>query len=150
MKFDHILLPTDFSAGSKKIAQQGIDLAKKFNSRLTFVHVLATDDLVNVYGGGAIPTINYLDDLQNIAEKQLDDFIKDLNIDSSVKTAGFIKKGTPSEAVCEFAQGNDVDLILVATHGRKGVPRFFLGSVTERIVRNSQVPVLTYRLPEES
>jgi nucleotide-binding universal stress UspA family protein len=58
---------------------------------------------------------------------------------------GSLLSGTPHRRIVEYAQDNDVDLIAMGTHGRTGLGRLLLGSVTEKVVRTSPVPVLTIR-----
>ena len=59
-----------------------------------------------------------------------------------------VERGVPHEAILEYAAENDADAIVMATHGRTGVERFLLGSVTERVVRRSPVPVLVVRVED--
>jgi nucleotide-binding universal stress UspA family protein len=59
-----------------------------------------------------------------------------------------VTEGVPSQVICDYAEERDIDLITMGTHGREGVKRFFLGSVTERTVRESETPVLTTSLAE--
>ncbi len=54
-----------------------------------------------------------------------------------------LAKGRPAETIMDYAQKNNVDLIIMSTHGRSGVTRWLLGSVTDKVVRHSPVPVLT-------
>lgn len=60
-----------------------------------------------------------------------------------------VGKGNPYEVILDYAQTHDIDLIVMGTHGRSGLDRYLLGSVTEKIVRMSDVPVLTVRQKEE-
>jgi nucleotide-binding universal stress UspA family protein len=66
-----------------------------------------------------------------------------------VEVVTAIEEGTPAEVVVEYAAGNDADMIVMGTHGRSGVDRYVLGSVTEQVVRTSEVPVLTVNLAKQ-
>jgi nucleotide-binding universal stress UspA family protein len=64
---------------------------------------------------------------------------------SSVETHTVVEVGTPYKVILDYAASHDVDLIVMGTHGRTGLDRYLIGSVTEKVVRMSDVPVLTVR-----
>jgi nucleotide-binding universal stress UspA family protein len=68
--------------------------------------------------------------------------------DAEVKTA--VQEGKPYAAILDYVDAHDIDLVVMGTHGRTGIDRYLLGSVTEKIVRTSDVPVLTVRQDEDS
>ncbi|VTT87745.1 Universal stress protein [Halorubrum sp. DM2] len=68
--------------------------------------------------------------------------------DGGVSTETAVVTGTPHEAILEYADANDVDLVVMGTHGRTGIERYLLGSVTEKVVRLSDAPVVTVRADE--
>jgi nucleotide-binding universal stress UspA family protein len=65
--------------------------------------------------------------------------------DAGVETVTAVEPGVPDDVVVEYAADHDCDLVVMGTHGRTGLQRYLLGSVTERTVRRSSVPVLTVR-----
>lgn len=76
--------------------------------------------------------------VESYLSKAVDDLRKD---DIAVQTV--VVSGRPAEEILDYANKNQVDLIIMSTHGRSGVSRWVLGSVTDRVVRNSKAPVLT-------
>jgi len=62
-----------------------------------------------------------------------------------VETTTVVKTGAPHEAIIEYAEANSIDSIVMGTHGRTGLDRYLLGSVTEKVVRLSDIPVTTVR-----
>jgi nucleotide-binding universal stress UspA family protein len=63
---------------------------------------------------------------------------------------GVVAQGAPHRAILDYVDEQDIDLIVMGTHGRTGLDRYLLGSVTEKVVRLSDAPVLTVRMPAES
>jgi nucleotide-binding universal stress UspA family protein len=67
-----------------------------------------------------------------------------------VKTIeGVVAQGTPHQAILDYIGEHDIDLVVMGTHGRTGLDRYLLGSITEKVVRLSDAPVLTVRMPAE-
>ncbi|USZ67155.1 universal stress protein [Halorussus salilacus] len=77
------------------------------------------------------------------------DRIAERGADRGVEVATAIEEGTPAEVVVDYAEENDAEMIVMGTHGRSGVDRYVLGSVTEQVVRTSEVPVLTVNLAKQ-
>jgi nucleotide-binding universal stress UspA family protein len=135
--FKHILVPTDFGDIAEHALDLAIDLAKQYGAKLTLAHVYS------------IPTPAYaealawpLDEIQKAAREALD---RELNktMTRHPQTEAFLDTGVPHDRIIELVKTRGVDLIVMGTHGRRGLPRFVLGSVAEKIVRLSPVPVLT-------
>jgi nucleotide-binding universal stress UspA family protein len=63
---------------------------------------------------------------------------------------GVVAQGAPHQAILDYVDEHDIDLVVMGTHGRTGLDRYLLGSVTEKVVRLSDAPVLTVRMPAES
>lgn len=82
------------------------------------------------------------------AEAHLADLVGRLAKDA-VDATSFLRIGNPVEEILKFASENSVDLIVMGTHGRSGIEHLLAGSVTERVVRTSQCPVLTIRHPDK-
>lgn len=143
---DDILVPTDGSPGSEHAAEHACELAEACDAT---VHALAVVDVQSMAAGGtgalAIPDIvksleeRCSRDVEKVGEYAAD---RDLDFESEVA------EGTPERAICDYADEWDVDLIAMGTHGREGVKRFFLGSVTERTVREGEAPVLAIPIAE--
>lgn len=87
--------------------------------------------------------------LRQIGEDAMEE-IRERADDADVEIETAIEDGTPHRAILEYADDEGVDLIVMGTHGRSGLDRYLLGSVTERVVRGAEIPVLTVRVSDES
>ena len=81
------------------------------------------------------------------AEKYLQEVVKRIKLEGTVRKETAVLYGTVPDALAEFASKNNADIIVIATHGRSGVSRWVWGSVADRILRSSCVPVLMVRAP---
>ncbi len=138
--YDEILVPTDGSETSKRAIEHAVDIASRYDAR---VHALYVVD-ASVYATLEVGTdvvIEALEEEGEAAVKTVEDAAKAAGV--SVTTE--VTTGSAHDAILEYAADNDVDLVVMGTHGRTGIDRYLLGSVTERVVRTSDVPVLTVR-----
>ncbi|WP_340101605.1 universal stress protein [Salinibaculum salinum] len=146
MSIDSILIPTDGSAPADTATQHALSLASQFGAT---VHALAVVDLQQAAGpfnaGGLDAT--FVDRLK----EQADEDVKHIanKWAQPDRFQGTVEEGMPSETILEYVQDNDIDLVAMGTHGRTGVRRFVLGSVTEHVLRESPVPVLATGASEE-
>jgi len=146
MEIKSILFPTDFSEGSSQALKYAVDMAKKYGAKLYIVHVIY--DIAKA-SGWYVPHVSVdqmYKDIEISAKKELERFgvdelsgIKD--IERTVIT------GVPHEEIVNFANKNKVDIVIIATHGRKGIDRLLFGSTAAQVVRFAPCPVLTVRLP---
>lgn len=138
-----LLVPTDGSPESAVALDPAAALATAFDAGLHALSVVATTPL-----GVDIRSSVLFEDLEESAETALEKFEERARAAgvSPVETA--IAHGTPATEIVRYADDNDVDLVAMGTHGRGGIERYLLGSVTERVLRTSPVPVLTVRAPE--
>lgn len=141
MKFQKILLPTDFSDESLYAMSYAVDLAKMFNSKLYILHVIYDIEKASNLHIPHPSLTELYKDLENHAKKNLDSFGIDIREElKNVETV--VKRGIPYEEVIKFASENSIDLVIIGTLPRSGVERFFVGSTTQRIIRNAPCPVL--------
>jgi len=134
--FHHILIPTDFGESSAAAERLAVELAAKFGSHITLAHVL--EPPMPFDGPFPQPIRN----LGAPVEKDLDDALAQLKMHHADSDRCFTV-GTPWEQILSVAKDRGVDLIAMGTHGRRGLVRAVLGSVAEKVVRLSPVPVLT-------
>lgn len=141
MKFQKILLPTDFSDESLYALSYAVDLAKLFNAKLYLFHVIYDiEKASNLHIPH--PSITELyKDLESHAKRNLDSFGTDIR-EGLKGVESVVKRGIPYEEVIKFADENGIDLIIIGTLPKSGVERFFVGSTTQRIIRNAPCPVL--------
>jgi len=135
--FKHILVPTDFEAPADAALTTAIELAQRFGAKLSILHVYSLPPVP--YGG---PLAWPLDELAGLARSALDDLLAKAKPRFPTCEA-ILQRGNPWERILATAAENGADLIVMGTHGRKGVARALIGSITEKVVRMSPVPVLT-------
>jgi len=137
-----ILIPTDFSETSQAATKYAVELAKKFNAKIYLLNVIE-DPIVYMpmFESYALPP---KEDFENFAETRLDNWILDEDKgDLEIETKWV--HGNPFVDILKFAKREDVDLIVVGTHGRSFTVHLLLGSVAEKVVRKASCPVLTVR-----
>jgi len=140
-----ILAATDFSEHSSRAVRYACELAARLGSELHLLHVLA-----EIVPAGPDPLLmpvmptEYYADSEAQAQKMLDGLLDPAwRKPASVFTA--VRWGSPVDTIVSHAIDKQIDLIVIATHGRTGLSHVLLGSVAERIVREAPCPVLTIR-----
>jgi nucleotide-binding universal stress UspA family protein len=141
-----VLVPIDFSDYSKSALKYAVNFAKSFNAEIILVYVVEPVIYPPDFSMGqiAMPSINAewddraKDELQKLAKS-------DITGSENVKT--IIKTGKPFVEIIETAKEENVDLIIIATHGHSGVEHILFGSTAEKVVRKAPCPVLTLREP---
>lgn len=146
LKIERILCPTDFSDFSERAFDYGLSLARHYNAELYLLHVVRP--VIIGYPEYAIPdsVSEFYGDLREHAEEQLREFVK-VRSEGGVLARVVVDEGVATESILDFARENSVDMIVMGTHGRRGVQRLTLGSVTERVLRKAGCPVLAVRRP---
>jgi len=137
----NILFPVDLSEVSPKIVPYVKEMAAKFNGN---IHLLFVARMLQHFTGIYVPhpSINKFEgEILQGAEKKLQEFVEDHFRGVSPKAR--VVLGDAADEILNYAQSEGVDLIIMGTHGRRGLERIIFGSVAERVVKNSQVPVLT-------
>lgn len=135
--YDQILFPTDGSRGASDVLDYVIDIATE---RDATVHVLNVADPALVFQ----PQRDIIDALEREGEAFVRD-VADRIQQRGVETITEVQTGEPYRTIVDYAASQDIDLVVMPTHGRQGLERFLLGSTTERVLRRSDVPVLTIR-----
>jgi nucleotide-binding universal stress UspA family protein len=147
MEIKSILFPTDFSEGSSPALQYAVDMAERYGAKLYLIHIIY--DVVKATGWYVphVSTDQMYKDIEEGAKKELEKFgLEELsglkNLERSVRL------GVPHEEIINFANKNKIDIIIMGTHGRKGIDRMLFGSTAAQVVRYAPCPVLTVRLPK--
>ena len=141
MTAQRILVPVDFSDGSKAALAAADAMAKSAGASLTLLHVHPMTVVSVLDYTYAEPPELVAEAVQAITER-LDKWAAELDSDASkVKTE--VRTGQPATEILDAAA--DHDLIIMGTHGRSGVDRFLMGSVAERVVRGAKCSVLVHR-----
>lgn len=141
-----ILVPVDFSDYSKHALKYAIEFAQQFNAEIILISVIEPMIYPADFSMGqvAIPATD-----QNLSER-VEEELKNLDeteIAGKVKSQRVIKSGKPFYEINETAREEDVDLIIIATHGHTGVEHLLFGSTAEKVVRKAPCPVLSLREP---
>jgi nucleotide-binding universal stress UspA family protein len=134
-----ILLATDLSATSESAATQALDLAHDLGADLLVVSII--DQLNGRISGRGIERI---DQLRAGRESAAQDLVA-RGREAGVRVTFLIWQGSPGEGIVEVATSENVDLVVVGSHGRGSVGRLFAGSVSEHVVRHAPCPVLVVR-----
>jgi nucleotide-binding universal stress UspA family protein len=147
--WQRILVPHDFSPSANHAAALARDEAKAHGGEILLLHVV---DLPLGYNPNTMVVTG--DDgpigMREYALRSATDHVEDLaqRLEAEgVEVARFVRVGRPVDEILAFAREHEVDAIVMGTHGRSGLSQLFAGSVTERVVRGSHVPVLTTRHP---
>jgi nucleotide-binding universal stress UspA family protein len=142
--FERLLLPTDGSDGAEIATEWGIALASHLESMIHTLYAVDTSPFSRGQEPGDI-----LGELEHRGEEALEAVRKRAR-DAGVSVSGSIATGSPANVILTYATDHDVDLIVVGTHGQTGVGQWFLGSVTENVVRQAEVPVFCVPVSAES
>ena len=148
MKFTKILVPTDFSEGSRHALHYAVGFCKQFGSSLVLLHVIEDLPVPSLTGYEGLDLGIYQERLQADSSLQFERVVRETPDLGDIEVERRTRNGLPYLEIIEEARESRVDLIVLATHGRSGLSHFLLGSVAEKIVRNSPCPVLTMRMPE--
>lgn len=148
--YETVLFPTDGSDPSLQALDHALDLADTYGATLHALYVVDTTYPYGDFDGGGIDPEPLFDALREEGEQTLDRVEQRAN-DAGVEFVGETRDaGSVHRAILEYADEHGADVIVMGTHGRRGLGRWLLGSVTERIVRTADVPVLTVRSESEA
>lgn len=146
--FKHILIPTDGSELSRATARRAVSFAKDAGARVT-VFFAKPEYPIAYFGEGALIDPTTPEKFAEIAELQAKEYLTEVQqqcveagVECSMTSA---TSDIPYEAIIEAAEKSGCDLIFMASHGRRGISGFLLGSETNKVLTHSKVPVLVYR-----
>jgi len=145
IKINNIVVPTDFSECAQNAYRLALIISKQFNSKITALHarVLFTDDFNEIE-----PNFEKLNNIQKKIDQSLLDKLqlKTTKANKHILINNKVTRGiTPAKAILEYIELKNTDLVVMGTHGHKGITHFLLGSVAEQLIRYSPCPVLTVR-----
>lgn len=143
--YDKILVPTDGSDGVERAVSHAIDLAATNDATVHALYV------VNTASYSSMPMETSWEHIREMLGEEGENAlerVRELADDAGVTVEAVIRDGSPSKEIVNYAEDEGCDLIVMGTHGRGGIDRLLLGSVAERVVRSSRVPVLTVRVGE--
>ena len=146
MTLKSVLVPTDFSECSEAALKYGRTLAASFGATLHLLHVVQ-DPYTQPWAAEAFPAPlgDLMEQWQAQARKRLTDWLPESER-ADVRVT--VLTGSPFFEIVRYAKDQQIDLIVIGTHGRGAIGHLLLGSVTERVVRKAPCPVLTIRHPQ--
>jgi nucleotide-binding universal stress UspA family protein len=142
MQVKKILVPVDFSENSNRIIQYGAYVAKQFGAEMEAIFVAQTFQDYSEFFEPHMPVIQFEEDLVASAKERMKSFLAE-SLDTSVVCNGVVMAGDIAETILDYAKEQKVDLIVMGTHGYKGLEKVLFGSIAEKIVKRSPCPVLT-------
>ena len=137
--YDRILLPTDGSEEMEHVIEHALSLAKTHGATVHGLYVVDTGRF------SALPADNSWEGLTQMLREEGELALDELEAydEREVVVEGRMVEGDPTNEILEYAVETDCDVIVMGTHGRGGLDRLLLGSVAERVIRRSHVPVVT-------
>jgi universal stress protein A len=145
MEIRRILVPVDFSPLSDAAFEYALGLARKLDARLILLHVFQVPAFAYPDASIPLPAQTLLD-----AEHQARVHLGKLEVragEGGVPASSLLHEGAPFVEIVRTARAQNVELIIMSTHGRTGLRHALLGSVAEKVVRKAPCPVLVVRLP---
>nr|MBF0223387.1 universal stress protein [Desulfobulbaceae bacterium] len=137
-----ILVPVDFSDNSKKILKDAEKLALRFEATLALIFVVQSFDDYSGFFVPHMPIAQFQDDMLGSAKQKMDNFVED-NVSAGTACITQVSVGDVAEEIVGFAGSSKADMIIMGTHGYKGLERILFGSVAEQVVKTAPCPVLT-------
>jgi nucleotide-binding universal stress UspA family protein len=140
-----ILVPTDGSEGMETVVEHAAELAEEHGARLHLLYVVNTASFASLPMEATYESITEMLDAEG--ETALDTAMAAIDrVDTDLSVERRMREGSPAQEIVDYATTEGCDVIAMGTHGRGGINRLLLGSVAERVVRSSPVPVLTVRV----
>ena len=139
----NILVSTDFSDFSTAAIEYASSLALLYGARIHLVHVIEPGPVVGVHNV-ELNTSMLMNELETSAEEEMRKFVY-WKLKNNTNLEQVILQGEPHREIVRYAQEHEIDLIVIASHGRTGLAHMLMGSVAEKIVRLSPVPVLAVK-----
>ncbi|WP_265108724.1 universal stress protein [Halosolutus halophilus] len=134
--YDRIVLTTDGSDESNVATDHAIDLARAYEAPLHVLHVVDT----RPYDAEGI-TQSMIESLEERGQRAVGEIAETASTRGVDRVETAVVRGEPHDAILEYVDEHDIDLIVMATHGRTGFKRYLLGSVAEKTIRTAPVPV---------
>jgi nucleotide-binding universal stress UspA family protein len=143
-----VLIAVDYDLAAEKVAETGYTIAKAFGSRITLLHVVSdpsyyySTEYAPILGFTGFSVKGFEHAIEEIRETggEFLETVKEHLKDDAVET--IVKEGDAAEMILETAKEINADMIIMASHGRKGLERLLVGSVSENVLRHSAFPIL--------
>ena len=141
MAISHVVVPVDFMANTNILVEYANSMAKTFSASLHFVHVVSVPEADTMVG---IPfAAEYKKNMLADGQAKMTDLIEENSKKKVISNCtGEVVTGDPADKIVKVAEKKDSDLIIIGTHGAKGLEKILLGSVAERVLKRAHCPVL--------
>ncbi|RLM56675.1 universal stress protein [Halobellus sp. Atlit-31R] len=144
--YDHILVPTDGSDTAEVAVAHAIDLAEKYDATLHALYVIDVDATSYSLGTEQVDRLRqgHLDEMPEVRADAdtATGHVADAAAERGLTVEEHVRAGQPARAIRKFVDENEIGLVVMGSHGRSGLTRALLGSVAEKVLRETQVPVL--------
>jgi nucleotide-binding universal stress UspA family protein len=143
--YSHILVPIDSTELSKKAVQTAAGMATQFGSKITLFHA-APSEVWHMYAESVAYSGQYLETFRDEMKRNAERLLTDAAKTTSVKVAtDYVHDDNPADAIVNAAKRLNCDLIIMASHGHKGIKGLLLGSETHKVLTHTDLPVLVVR-----
>lgn len=149
-KIKNILLPTDFSKTSLTASEYAVNLANQYDANLHILHVLEKTPPILAIRSLDLSREKIIESIDADAQSRLNECIKKIKKNGDLEIISAIRKGIDYEEIIKYSKEKKIDVIVIATHGRTGILHTLLGSVAEKVIRYSKIPVLVTTPPSKS
>ncbi len=146
-KIKNILLPTDFSKISLTAAEYAVELADQYKAKLHVLNVLEKTPPILAIRSLDLSREKIIESIDADAQEHLKECIRKIKKIKDVEIVAAIQKGIDYEEIIKYSKDKKIDMIVIATHGRTGILHTLLGSVAEKVIRYSKIPVLVTTPP---
>jgi nucleotide-binding universal stress UspA family protein len=150
-EFRKILFPIDFSKACSKLVPWVNTIAKQFEAEVHMLFVARSFQYLNRMYVDKAFIKNFENESLRGAKTEIQEFAR-MHFDGYLRWKAKVILGDPAEDILNYIKAEGIDLVIIATHSRKGLDRILFGSVAERVVKSSSVPVLSinpYKLPAQ-
>jgi nucleotide-binding universal stress UspA family protein len=148
INYKNILVPTDFSEGFDIALSHAEEIALMNNARLHIIHIIEPTAFPSDLSFSQVSFVNLEKELEKnalIEIQKIEENLKSKHIDCKTE----ISYGRASDQIINYSIENDIDLICISTHGRRGLDHLLFGSTTERVLKRAHCPVLAVRIPKQ-
>jgi nucleotide-binding universal stress UspA family protein len=138
MDVETILVPVDFSDNSKKVLESACYFADKLAAQVHVIFVVQTFDDYSGFFVPHMPVAKFEEEMVRGAEGKMESFLEGCE-----QAIAKVVAGDVGEKINEYAKQNNIDMIVMGTHGYKGLEKIMFGSVADKVVKSAPCPVLT-------
>jgi nucleotide-binding universal stress UspA family protein len=143
---ERVVAPVDFSECSRRSLQQAVDWSRRWDARLEVVHAYEAPAGFGAFG--LAPTPDEMERLRERRGGELDELVEEVGVEG-VEAQVRLERGKPHEVILEAVSGEAGEMIVMGTHGHRGLRRFFIGSEATRVLRAAPCPTVTVRAGDD-